>query len=107
MKVRQTSRIMRTRILSLSLWLSLSSLSWSVPVAAQQPAPPPRAPKLLVAMVIDQFRYDYLTRFGSEDTGGLKPLLTEGPDLTKAREQHVPMGSPAGHSTFLRGAPPA
>ena len=29
----------------------------------------------MVAIVIDQFRYDYLTRFRSEYTGGFKRLL--------------------------------
>ena len=94
---------MRTWILSLSLWLSCSSF----PTVAQQSAPPPPAPKLLVAIVIDQFRYDYLTRFGSEYTGGLKRLLTEGADFTNARYQHVPTVTAAGHSTFLSGATPA
>jgi hypothetical protein len=94
---------MRNWILSLFLWLSWSSL----PAVAQQPAAPPHAPKLLVAIVIDQFRYDYLTRFGSEYTGGLKRLLTEGADFTNARYQHVPTVTAAGHSTFLSGATPA
>src|SRR5579871_422112 len=103
MNVGQTNRIMRTWILSLSLWLSWTSL----PAVAQQPAPQPHAPKLLVAIVIDQFRYDYLTRFASEYTGGLKRLLTEGADFTNARYQHVPTVTAAGHSTFLSGATPA
>ncbi len=110
MKFGQTGRIMRTWILSLSLWVSLSLslfLSWSIPAVAQQPAPPPRAPKLVVAIVIDQFRYDYLTRFRSEYTGGLKRLLTEGADFTNSRYRHYPTVTAVGHSTFLSGATPS
>jgi len=64
-------------------------------------------PKLVLAIVIDQFRYDYLTRFRSEYTGGLKRLLEQGADFTNARYQHVPTVTAVGHSTFLTGATPA
>lgn len=36
----------------------------------------PRKPKLVVAIVIDQFRYDYLTRFRGEYRAGFDRLLT-------------------------------
>jgi predicted AlkP superfamily pyrophosphatase or phosphodiesterase len=62
---------------------------------------------LVVAIVIDQFRYDYLTRFQSEYTGGLKRLLDDGADFTNARYHHVPTVTAVGHSTFLTGATPA
>ena len=69
--------------------------------------PKPAQPKLVLAIVIDQFRYDYLTRFRGEYTGGLKRLLDRGADFTNARYQHVPTVTAVGHSIFLSGAPPA
>ena len=66
-----------------------------------------RSPKLVLAIVIDQFRYDYLTRFRRDYTGGLKRLLDEGADFTNAHYQHVPTVTAVGHSTFLSGATPA
>jgi hypothetical protein len=44
----------------------------------------PKKPKLVLAMIVDQFRYDYLTRFRSEYNGGLARLLTEGAVFTNA-----------------------
>ena len=67
---------------------------------------PPR-PKLVLAIAIDQFRYDYLTRFRADYTGGLKTLLTQGAVFTNARYTHVPTVTAIGHSTFLSGATPA
>jgi hypothetical protein len=64
-------------------------------------------PKLVLAIVIDQFRYDYLTRFGSEYHAGLERLLTRGAVFTNARYEHFPTVTAVGHSTFLSGATPS
>ena len=64
-------------------------------------------PKLVVAIVIDQFRYDYLTRFRSEYTGGLKRMLDDGASFTNARYRATPTVTAVGHSTFLTGATPS
>jgi len=98
---------MRGAILGALVWLGL--------VVPARPQPPPSArvahaaatPKLVVAIVIDQFRYDYLTRFRSEYTSGLKRLLTEGADFTNSRYRHYPTVTAVGHSTFLSGATPS
>jgi hypothetical protein len=66
-----------------------------------------KKPKLVVAIVIDQFRYDYLTRFRAEYTGGLDRLLTQGAVFTDARYIHFPTVTAVGHSTFLSGATPS
>jgi len=65
------------------------------------------APKLVLAIVVDQFRYDYLTRFRGEYRGGFKRLLTEGAVFTNARYEHYPTVTAVGHSTFLSGATPS
>ncbi len=90
---------MRTWFLPLFVCVSLT--------APAQPQQKVSEPKLVLAIVIDQFRYDYLTRFRSEYTGGLKRLLDQGADFTNARYQHVPTVTAVGHSTFLTGATPA
>src|SRR5207249_5677211 len=64
-------------------------------------------PKLVVAIAVDQFRYDYLTRFRGEYHGGLNQLLTKGAVFTNARYEHFPTVTAIGHSTFLSGATPA
>src|SRR5580692_4647662 len=64
-------------------------------------------PKLVLAIVVDQFRYDYLTRFRGDYKSGLKRLLTEGAVFTNARYEHYPTVTAVGHSTFLSGATPS
>src|SRR5580692_255532 len=64
-------------------------------------------PKLVLAIVVDQFRYDYLTRFRGDYKSGLKRLLTEGAVFTNAQYEHYPTVTAVGHSTFLSGATPA
>ncbi len=73
------------------------------------PAPPAATPKpkLVVSIIIDQFRYDYLTRFRSDYHGGLHQLMTEGADFTNAFYQQVPTVTAVGHSLFMSGAMPA
>ena len=76
-------------------------------ITASLVAAAPQKPKLILAIVIDQFRYDYLTRFRSEYRGGLDRLLTQGAVFTNARFEHFPTVTAIGHSTFLSGATPA
>lgn len=70
-------------------------------------APPPRKPKLVLTIVVDQFRYDYLTRFRTEYKSGLNRLLTQGAVFTNARYEHFPTVTAIGHSTVLSGATPS
>jgi len=67
----------------------------------------PKKPKLVLAIAIDQFRYDYLTRFRSEYHSGFERLLTQGAVFTNARYIHFPTVTAVGHSTFLSGATPS
>ena len=69
-------------------------------------APPPK-PKIVVAIVIDQFRYDYLLRFRQDYNSGLARLLDRGAVFTDAHYLHNLTVTAVGHSTFLTGAPPA
>ena len=72
-------------------------------------APPdtPRKPRLVLAIVIDQFRYDYLLRFRNEYHAGLARLLDKGAVFTDAHYLHATTVTAVGHSTFLTGAPPS
>lgn len=70
-------------------------------------APPPKKPKLIVAIVVDQFRYDYLLRFRDDYTAGFKRLLEQGAVFDDAHHIHYPTVTAVGHSTFLTGATPS
>jgi hypothetical protein len=64
-------------------------------------------PKLVVAIAVDQFRYDYLLRFRADYKQGLDRLLTRGAVFTNAYYKHFPTVTAIGHSTFLTGATPS
>ena len=64
-------------------------------------------PKLILAIAVDQFRYDYLLRFRAEYKQGLDRLLTRGAVFTHAYYDHFPTVTAVGHSTFLSGALPS
>ena len=83
----------------------LSLLITSVlPAAAPQP---PRKPRLVLAVIIDQFRYDYLLRFRGQYHAGLERMLDKGAVFTDAHYLHAATVTAVGHSTFLTGAPPS
>ncbi len=60
---------------SLSITALIIAMCSSAPFARPVPA---KQPKLMLLVVIDQFRYDYLLRFRNQYTGGLNRLLNEG-----------------------------
>ena len=67
----------------------------------------PKKPKLLLVIAIDQFRYDYLTRYRGEYHAGFDRLLTKGAVFTNARYRHFPPLTALGHSVILSGAMPS
>ena len=88
-------------------WFAVASLGVAGFGSASLWAASTEKPKLILAVVIDQFRYDYLTRFRGEYHGGLERLLTKGAVFTNARYEHFPTVTAIGHSTFLTGATPS
>jgi predicted AlkP superfamily pyrophosphatase or phosphodiesterase len=66
-----------------------------------------RKPKLILAIVVDQFRLDYFYRFGAQYNSGLARLATQGAFFTNAHYEHFPTVTAIGHSTFLSGATPS
>lgn len=64
-------------------------------------------PRLVLTIVVDQMRYDYLSRFREEFSTGLQRLLDEGAVFTNAHYEAAPTVTAVGHATILSGAPPA
>jgi predicted AlkP superfamily pyrophosphatase or phosphodiesterase len=64
-------------------------------------------PKLVVGIVIDQMRYDYLYRFDSlYSDKGLKRLMNEGSNFTFAHYNYVPTFTGPGHTSIYTGTTP-
>jgi predicted AlkP superfamily pyrophosphatase or phosphodiesterase len=67
---------------------------------------PPR-PKLVVMIVVDQMRGDYVDKFRGQWTGGLKRLLDEGAWFRQAAYPYAATDTCVGHATISTGAFPA
>ena len=75
-------------------------------IAAQRK--PATRPRLVLVIYADQFRYDYLTRFGPLFVkGGLRRLMNEGASWTNANFDYVPTKTAPGHTAVMTGAPPS
>src|SRR5258706_14223730 len=115
----------RIRRLARPLWLIVSLvffISSVVLLSAQQPRPARRLsrrnanssaakdtrPRLVLLIVVDQFRYDYLTRFGDLfGSTGIGRLLRQGASWTEANFDHMPTFTAPGHAVFMTGAWPS
>src|SRR5260221_12395947 len=62
---------------------------------AKPPKNPPR-PKLIVLLVVDQMRADYVDKFRGQWTGGLKRLVAEGAWFRDAAYPYAPLESCGG-----------
>lgn len=64
--------------------------------------------RLVLLIVVDQFRYDYLERFGDLFVpGGIRRLMRDGASWTEANYDHMPTYTAPGHATLMTGAWPA
>lgn len=65
-------------------------------------------PRLVLLIVVDQFRYDYLERFGDLfGSRGIGRLMREGASWTEANFDHVPTFTAPGHAVMMTGASPS
>ena len=97
--------------LRMRAFLPLALAQICLHLVAQTKAPAPRSPlpspRLVVAIVVDQFRYDYMTRFEGDYRDGLRKLLDSGAFFTDAQEAHFPTFTAVGHAVFMTGSIPA
>ncbi|HVY71591.1 MAG TPA: alkaline phosphatase family protein [Verrucomicrobiae bacterium] len=64
-------------------------------------------PKLIVAILIDQMRQDYLERFRDQfGSNGFRLFLEHGEVMTYAHYNYVPTVTAPGHASFLSGSTP-
>lgn len=91
-------------------------LAFAQQIFSQKPAiiqrPQARAntfqPKLVVGIVVDQMRYDYLYRFREKyGEGGLRRLLREGFSCENTNYNYVPTYTGPGHAAIYTGTTPS
>ena len=68
----------------------------------------PDKPKLVVGIVVDQMRYDFLYRYaGKYSSGGFKRLMNEGFNCRNNHYDYAPTVTAAGHAAIFTGSIPA
>lgn len=96
------------QLIVLVLFSALIPSLWPSPTRAQRTTAPPKRPRLVLLIAVDQFRYDYLERFGDVfGPNGFRRLLRDGASWTQANYDHTPTYTAPGHSTMMTGAYPA
>ncbi|WP_411031096.1 alkaline phosphatase PafA [Spongiimicrobium sp. 3-5] len=74
----------------------------------QQVKAPNTSPRLVVGIVVDQMRYDYLTRFWNHyGEGGFKRLVNEGFNCKNNHFNYAPTKTGPGHASVFTGTTPA
>lgn len=67
-----------------------------------------RQPKLVVGIVVDQMRHDYIYRYWNKyGNGGFKKLINEGYFFRNAHYNYVPTYTGPGHASIYTGTSPA
>ncbi len=67
-----------------------------------------KRPRLVLLIVVDQFRYDYLERFGDLfGPDGFRRLMRDGASWAQSNYDHMPTYTAPGHGTMMTGAYPA
>ncbi len=97
---------------ALILALFASSISAQAPAAKPKPKTAPEStavprPKLVVLLVVDQMRADYVDKFRGQWTGGLKRLVDEGAWYRAAAYPYAATETCVGHSTISTGSFPS
>lgn len=68
----------------------------------------PKRPRLVLLIVVDQLRYDYLERFGDLFVNnGIRRLMRDGASWTQSHYDHFPTYTAPGHASIMTGAHPA
>src|SRR5690349_12148274 len=83
--------------------LAQKAKSTSNPVQSQL-----NRPKLVVGIVVDQMRYDFLYRYWDKyGSGGFKRLVREGFSCENTHYNYVPTYTGPGHASIFTGTSPA
>ncbi|WP_460680392.1 alkaline phosphatase PafA [Mucilaginibacter koreensis] len=95
------------------LWISAALAVVAFNASAQKAKPAPATatlprPKLMVGIVVDQMRWDYLYRYYDRyQSGGFKRMLNEGFTCENTNIDYIPTVTAAGHTCIYTGSVPA
>lgn len=88
-----------------SALLTVAVLAWMCTAAVQAQI---ERPRLVVGIVVDQMRWDYLyTYYNKWEQGGFRRLMDQGFSLDNTLIDYVPTVTAAGHASIYTGTTPA
>lgn len=88
--------------------LSCFVLACSALLSQAQPRPAVQRPKLVVGIVADQMRWDYLYRYYDRyGNGGLRRLMEQGFNCQQTKISYLPSYTAPGHTCIYTGSVPA
>jgi predicted AlkP superfamily pyrophosphatase or phosphodiesterase len=113
------SKSSRKVLVEVALWIAICALAApgqvAIPLNKAKPRaggsraavrPEPARPKLVVLLVVDQMRADYVDKFRGQWTGGLKRLVEQGAWFRDAAYPYAATETCVGHATISTGALP-
>lgn len=90
------------------MWKSFITGVCSLALAFQASAQQPARPKLVVGLMVDQMRWDYLYRFADRyGNDGFKRLLNDGFSCENTIINYIPTYTAIGHSSVYTGSVPS
>lgn len=88
------------------VFISIFSFTTLAQIKTQESINPDK-PKLVVGIVVDQMRYDYLTRFWDKfGNDGFKRLIGEGYNFKNHHFNYIPTYTAPGHASVFTGTSP-
>lgn len=89
-------------------WLCVGVVSVAAVCPAVAQTANNQRPRLVVGLVVDQMRWDYLTRYADRyGEGGFKRLLREGYSCPQTFINYLPSVTAVGHASIFTGSVPA
>ena len=77
-------------------------------IAQKTKAIPPEKPKLVIGIVVDMMRYDYIYRYWDKlEKNGFKRFINEGAVCKDARQNYIYTQTGPGHATIFTGTTPS
>jgi predicted AlkP superfamily pyrophosphatase or phosphodiesterase len=103
-------KISPTRFILQAISLILASVTAAPQPAAPQPhvSAPSSRPKIVIGLVVDQMRWDYLIRFRDRyGSGGFRRLMSQGFSCNNVMIDYSPSVTACGHTAVYTGSVPA
>ena len=99
----------RSLLVTLSLVFSITAFAQNTASSTATQSSTVKRPKLVVGIVVDQMRWDYLYRYTNRyaENGGIKRLLNQGFSCENTMIPFTPTVTACGHASIYTGSVPA